>query len=125
MEAVYFTSPTKSVFLPPQTMTNPKTKEEEALPAIVVKAAVSLFKIFNGFSPAASSCKPTVDSIGEAWFISLIRSFQPHFCFVTCINFELRQFWYILLCHNSSVKVNLHRQVTEFDFNGGKLREIT
>lgn len=35
----------KSVFFPPQTMTNPKTKEEEeALPAIVVKAAVSLLK---------------------------------------------------------------------------------
>lgn len=33
----------KSVFFfSPQTMTNPKTKEEEALPAIAVKAAVSL-----------------------------------------------------------------------------------
>lgn len=43
LEAVYFTSPTKKVcFFPPQTMTNPKTEEEEALPAIAVKAAVSL-----------------------------------------------------------------------------------
>lgn len=31
----------KKVFFPPQTMTNPKTKKEGALPAIVVKAAVS------------------------------------------------------------------------------------
>lgn len=44
LEAVYFTSPTKVFFFffSPQTMTNPKTKEEEALPAIAVKAAVSL-----------------------------------------------------------------------------------
>lgn len=56
-------------------MTNPKTEEEEeALPAIVVKAAVSLLKIFNGLSPAAASCKPTVESIGEAWLISRTRS---------------------------------------------------
>lgn len=32
----------KKVFFSPQTMTNPKTKKEGALPAIVVKAAVSL-----------------------------------------------------------------------------------
>lgn len=57
----------KSVFFPPQTMTNPKTKEEEeALPAIVVKAAVSLLKKSNGFSPAVASCKPTVGKSREA-----------------------------------------------------------
>lgn len=50
-------------------MTNPKTKEEEALPAILVKAAVSLLKIFDGFSPAAASCTPTVESIREACLI--------------------------------------------------------
>lgn len=46
LEAVYFTSPTKSVFFPPQTMTNPKTKKAGALPAMVVKATVSLFAKF-------------------------------------------------------------------------------
>lgn len=42
LEAVYFTSPTKSVFSP-QTMTNPKSKKEGALPTIDVKAAVAFY----------------------------------------------------------------------------------
>jgi len=63
LEAVYFTSPTekKECFFPPQTMTNPTTKKEGALPAIVVKAAVSLLeKMSDGFRPAVASCRVTI-----------------------------------------------------------------